>query len=266
MSTPLVALFGQQPQIRDFATQRRIALENQNLQGQNALQPGQLQLQQNELGLQGLQLAQQKQQLADQQAMTKAMQEWDGTDYNALPGLVKSYGASGHSVLELKGWLTKQQKELNALTESQQTIDKFKSDHFVSALDNVLSLPPEQQPLAFENAKKLSIQKGWLDPKDAQGLQYQSPQQLEALRKMHLGRSALLDEALKNSQALEAQGKGLQAVSESNLLVAKTPGAQAESTIQQQNAAMTPTQRSLSGNLFYGAAGGDQQASKALQI
>jgi len=263
MSASLVALFGQQPKILDYGAQQRLALENQNLRGQNALQPGQLQMQQNELGLQGLQLAQQRQQMADQEAMTQAMREWDG-DYNTLPGLAKKYGASGHSVLELRQALIKQQTELNGLTESQQAIEKFKNDHFVSALDNVLALPPEQQPLAFENAKKLSVQKGWLDPKEAQGLRYQSPQVLEAHRKMLLGRGALLDEALKNSQMLEAQGKGQQAVAESNLLTAKTPGAAAESIIQQQQAAMTPQQRELGGNLYYAAAGGDPR--KALQL
>ena len=264
MSTPLVALFGQQPKILDYATQQRLALENQNIKGQNALQPGQLQMQQNELGLQGLQLAQQRQALKDQEAMTKAFAEWDG-DYSSLPSLVAKYGASGHSVLELKGALIKQAHDLNTLTESQQSIEKFKNDHFVSALDNVLSLPPEQQPLAFENAKKLSIQKGWLDPKEAQGLRYQSPEVLVAHRKMLLGRGALLDEALKNSQMLEAQGKGQQAIAESNLLAAKTPGAAAESTIQQQQAAMNPQQRALESNLFYAAAGGDPRKALLLE-
>jgi len=266
VSIPLVALFGQRPGIRDFGEQQNLNLQNQRLAGENALQPGQLQGQQNELQMQGLQLAQQRQQAADQRAATAAMNAWDGKSYDDLPKLFLQHGGSAHAAMDLASSLTKQQQQIYSLNESQLAIEKIKADHFLSSLDYVRALPPEQQPLAFENAKKLSVQKGWLDPKEAQGLQYQSPQQLDAYYKLYQGHSAGVEEGLKKAQSFEAQGKGQQAQAESNLFLAKTPGAQAESTIQQQQAAMDPQERALAGNLFYGAAGGDAQAGKALQL
>jgi hypothetical protein len=261
---PLVALQGKPPDIRDFGQQQLLDAETKRIQGQNALQPGQLQGQQNELQQQQLQLQQQRQQVADQQAATKALQEWDGTDYNALPSLMLKHGASAATVLGTKTALIKQQTELNGLTESQQAIEKIKNDHFSEALESVLSRPPEEQALALENAKAVSVHKGWLSPKEAQAVQYQGPQQLEAYRKMLIGRGAALDEVLKNSQALEAQGKGTEAFQRGNLAEVGIPGAQAESTIKQQEASLTPQARGLQGNLYYAAAGGDPR--KALQL
>jgi hypothetical protein len=78
--------------------------------------------------------------------------------------------------------------------------------------------------------------------------------------------SSLVEEALKNAQAAEAQGKGAEALQHSNLFAAEIPGKQAQSTIQGQEATMTPQQRALAGNLYYGAAGGNTQASRALNL
>ena len=90
----------------------------------------------------------------------------------------------------------------------------------------------------------------------------------------------LTEDALKQAQTREAQGKGSQAEQEGNLFAAripgavaegqltqaKIPGAEAESDIQQQQAAMNPQQRALAGNLFYGAAGGNAQEKRALNL
>lgn len=92
--------------------------------------------------------------------------------------------------------------------------------------------------------------------------------------------AALIEEALKKSQTAEAAGKGEQAtaagqldlakipgaVAEGNLTAARIPGEQAKSAIDVQQAGMTPQGRSLAGNLFYGAAGGDPQAKRALNF
>jgi hypothetical protein len=90
----------------------------------------------------------------------------------------------------------------------------------------------------------------------------------------------LTEDALKQAQTREALGKGSQAQQEGNLFAAripgavaegqltqaKIPGAEAESDIQQQQAAMNPQQRALAGNLFYGAAGGNAQEKRALNL
>ena len=78
--------------------------------------------------------------------------------------------------------------------------------------------------------------------------------------------ASLTEDALKRAQTAEAQNKANQAQQEGNLAFAKIPGAQAESTIQQQQSGQTPQQRALAGNLFYGAAGGDPQSQQALNL
>lgn len=55
--------------------------------------------------------------------------------------------------------------------------------------------------------------------------------------------SALVEEALKKSQTAEAEAKGAQANAESNLFGAELPGKQAASTMQQQEANLTPQDR-----------------------
>ncbi|HXL23838.1 MAG TPA: hypothetical protein VOA78_15350 [Candidatus Dormibacteraeota bacterium] len=74
----------------------------------------------------------------------------------------------------------------------------------------------------------------------------------------------LTEEALEKAKIREASGKGYEAEQAGNLTAAKIPGAQAESTIEGQNAALTPQGRALAGNLFYQSAGGNTQATGAL--
>ena len=62
-------------------------LQNQALQQQ--VQAGSMENQQRQV------------QLQDQQAVTKAMQQWDGKDLNALPTLVLKNGGSGMAVMGL---------------------------------------------------------------------------------------------------------------------------------------------------------------------
>lgn len=168
---------------------------------QQALMPGQIEAQRLENEQRTQENTQRAQALKDQQAATAAMQEWDGKDINALPGLVLKHGASAQTVLGMKAGIIKQQQDLANLTKDQLANERTKNDYFVQAIDNVKSLPPEQQPAAFQSAVQDAVQKGHLDPQQAQGMQYQGPQQLDMLEKVLMGHSASVDAALKQAEA-----------------------------------------------------------------
>jgi hypothetical protein len=192
-SIPLPALdlkYQQQPSVLDQVN--HVMALRSLMQGQQ-IQQAQLQgeQQKNEMGAL---------QLRDQKAMTAAMQSWDGNDFNDLPGLVLKNGGSANAVMGLKNQLVDYQQKLANLTKDQLGNEKTKNDYFAQAIDNVKSLPADQQPTAFESAKQDAIQRGYLDPKQAQGLQYQGPQQLDLLEKSLTGHSAAVDAALKQSE------------------------------------------------------------------
>lgn len=177
------------------------AMQLRSLLQQQALAPGQVQAQQQQLqaGQQENQIR--SQQISDQQAMTKAMQDWDGKNINDLPGLVLKHGASAQTVMGLKTSIIKQQQDLANLSKDQLANEKAKNDYFAQALDNVKQLPPEQQPQAFQAAVQDAVQKGHLDPQQAQGMQYQGPQGLDILEKSLMGHGAVVDQALKSAES-----------------------------------------------------------------
>lgn len=144
---------------------------------------------------------QRQQQINDQKAMTAAMQDWDGKDYNDLLPLVKQHGASATAVMGLKSGLIKQATDLSNLTKDQLANEKTKNDYFVAALDNVESLPEEQRPAAMQAAVQDAVEKGHLDPKQAQGLTYQGQDQIDMLKKSLMGYSNFVDSVAKKSQA-----------------------------------------------------------------
>jgi hypothetical protein len=136
-------------------------------------------------------------QVNDQQAMTKAMQEWDGKDYNALPGIVVKHGASANAVMGLKNSIIEQQTRLTQLSKDQLANEKVKNDYLAQLLDNVKSLPPDQQPQAFEQAKADAVSKQYLDPQHAQQMAYPGPEGLALIEKSLLGYGGTVESALK---------------------------------------------------------------------
>lgn len=204
-SIPLPALHVNPPQDNGEGLQRMVQLMTMMRQqkAQEAMLPGQIQQQQQNLQAGAMENQQKQLQLNDQQAMTKAMQEWDGKDINQLPGLMLKHGASAQTAMSTKTGIIKQQQDLANLSKDQLANEKVKNDYFAQQIENVQGLPPEQQPQAFEAAKADAIQKGHLDPQAAQQMQYQGPQQLDMMKKSLLGHSGALETALKGADARE---------------------------------------------------------------
>jgi hypothetical protein len=280
-----IALLGRPPEITDPQTIQMNAERIRALSGQNALQPGQqvmqqqqIQQNQNELKQQQLQLQQAATVLQGNQAIVSAQHDptWNPSDPDNVVKLFKQYnvplplqGQAMKVITDMKTQMMGASKE--ALSMAQQA-HSYMDDQIEAAK----SAPPDSQQKAYQQsldnvrsyyaqfpdgqAKTMAMQeiasapplydRQWIDQQHA-----------------HLKTQAsLIEDSLKQAQTAEAQGKGFQAQQEGNLFGAKIPGAQAESTIQQQQAGMDPQERALAGNLFYGAAGGDPQARKALQL
>ncbi len=149
--------------------------------------------------------------LHDQQAASAAMRDWDGKDINDLPGLILKNGGSATAVFNAKNSIVDYQSKLANATKDQLANEKTKNDYFAQAIDNVRSLPPEQQPDAFEAAKADAVQRGHLDPKVAQTLTYQGPQQLDLLEKNLIGHSAAVDQAAKAAETQKNQAQANEA-------------------------------------------------------
>lgn len=171
---------------------------------QQQLLPGQIQQQQQQIQAGGQENQMRAQQIADQQATTKAMQAWDGKDLNELPGLILKNGGSAQAVFGSKAQILKLQQDSANLSKDQLANQKIKNDYFAQAIDNVKNLPPDQQPAAFEQAKQEAVQKGYVDPQQAQQMQYQGPQQLDILEKTLMGHSAVIENSIKQQNAKSA--------------------------------------------------------------
>jgi hypothetical protein len=208
MGIPLAALAinTQGPSPIDTAL-KGVQLKSMIGQQQQQAQMHPLELQQAQLALQQQQL-----QVQDQQAATKAMQQWDGKDLNELPQLMKKNGASFQAVTTAQSHIldmhAKAAQAIKADADAAKTqfdTENEKNQHLIAGLDNVLQMPPEQQAAALEKEKQLAIQNQWLDPQHAQAITYQSPDQLQALKKTLQGQSAFTAEQSKNAETEKAK-------------------------------------------------------------
>lgn len=142
--------------------------------------------QQQQLGQQQLIGAQQENQqravaLQDQQAMTKAMQDWDGKDMNALAPLALKHGASSTAVMGLRKQALGIQEQYSKIAEQDATTGtknletlKGTNDLILGRINGVLDSPDAELPQNLTAAaQELATQKGpngqpLLDPQHAQ--------------------------------------------------------------------------------------------------
>lgn len=176
---------------------RSLSQQQQNEQGQQALQ--QQEIQKNQVALN------------DQQATSSAMRAWDGKDMNDLPSLVLKNGGSSNAVFGMKNQILSYQKNLQEMTKDQLANEDKKNDAIAGHLDYVQKLPPEQQAQGFENAKTDLVKRGYMTPQEAQGLQYQGSDQLAQMEKLYQSHSQQVDQALKTAQTTKAVADTAQA-------------------------------------------------------
>ena len=199
--------------------QLRQAMQNGPLQTQalqQQVQTGQLENQQKRTALQ------------DQQAVTKALQSWDGKDYNQLAPLILKNGGSGQAVLGLKQKAAEYQSTVATTLKNnadaglaQVNAEKTKNDMFQGAITSLDGVPDAQLPQAIQQTAQDLQQKGILDPQHAQAaaqlaqVAAQNPQQarsqLDLMRKSSMLQSQITDEALKKAQTSEAASRSNEA-------------------------------------------------------
>src|SRR6266446_2560358 len=247
---PLVALQGKPPDIRDFGQQQLLDAETKRIQGQNALQPGQLQGQQNDLQEQRLRIQQMQTILQGNQAVVSAQHdpEWNAGDPDQVVRIFKKYNVP----LPLQGQamkvITDMQTGMMGASKESLAMSQQAHSYMDDQIESIKSAPPDGQQKAYQQA--LSNVRAYVSrfpdgPGKADAFQeiasappLYDQQWIDNKHAQLKTQSSLIEESLKRAQAAEAEGKGAQAQAESNLLLAKTPGAQAESTMQQQEAAM----------------------------
>lgn len=142
--------------------------------------------------------------LKDEQAMTAAMQSWDGSDPNQLPGLVIKNGGSAKAVLGLKSQLLAQKKSYSEIAKDDAETGKNnldsqikRNDQMAGLIGNILQVPDEQLPQAVQQAGQQALQQGLLDQQHAQGIGQltqmppdQMRQKLTFLQKSFMGQKA----------------------------------------------------------------------------
>lgn len=133
-----------------------------------------------------LQNQQQQQALNDQKAMTAAMQAWDGSDYNDLPGLVLKHGGSANAVFNLRNQVIAQKTALTKLTTDQLSNRSQQNDAALGLLASLHDVDDENLNQHFHAAAHDLIQQGLMDPQHA-GMIDQLASLSPAEARLHLG-------------------------------------------------------------------------------
>jgi hypothetical protein len=231
--------------------------------------------------LQGHQLENQQRQVALQgmQRVVSAQNDpqWDATDPDKVRQLLTKYSVPVPMQATVMEGIGKMQDIVSGASKESQLLNQKVHNYFDDQFQAAKNAPPDQQETVWQQAKQNAVnfakkylpsgpvQQGALDEiSKAPALYDHSYVEMQhgLLRTVQ----DLNEDALKKGQTAEAVSKGHQAEQEAQLTGAKIPGAQAESTMQQQNAAIGPTGRALAGNLPYQAAGGNPQAKQALNL
>jgi len=187
------------------------------LQGQ---QTQQLEQQQARLGIQQSQTA-----LADQKAMTSAMTEWDGKDPDNLPSLVLKNGGSANAVFNVRKQLLDQKKTLSDIAAADATTNsknleslKTRNDQIAGSLETLTDVSDDKLPVEAKRTVNGMVADGLIDSNHAQELgafidsNATNPQALrqgiDHYAKMHMGYSALADQAQKSSEVYKNVQQG----------------------------------------------------------
>lgn len=182
-------------------------LQQQRIQQQMA--PGQMQLQQ-----QAIQTGQQEQQLRqiqiqDAQAGQKALQDWDGSDPDALPDLIRKNGGSFNAVMSARqGILGMKTAAQKLQTDQLDNLGKT-NDIIAGHLESVKGATDKQS--AFDGAISDLEQRGLIKPGQISH-QYPGDDQLNLLEKQFMTQKTITDQELaQRKQATEEQSKQLEA-------------------------------------------------------
>lgn len=156
-----------------------------------------------------------QQQLKDQQAMTAAMHQWDGKDFDQLPELMRQNGISGPGYINAMNSVLARKQQIATLDKTQLENMASHHDAALSVIDGWKSLPDEQLSQGvMSGAQRLQAQ-GHLTAAEAdqviQHSQSMPPDQfrpwLDVYEKGLTGEKQLLDNAKTQAQTSQASGE-----------------------------------------------------------
>jgi hypothetical protein len=214
---PLPALSIQPPQQPDLLGQVAKVRQIQAM-GQEQ------QLRQQKVQSNALDIQQQERDARDSQAMTAAMQEWDGKNPDELPGLLIKNKASAKAVFGMKSSILEQKKTYAQIAKDDAETGKNtmqalgeKHDMLAGAVRNVLTLPDDQLAAGAQQTLQEAVGNKLLSPEEAQqyGQLAQLPpaqlrSQLTFMEKHFMGDKAQREavtqqEAARHNKAMEKQ-------------------------------------------------------------
>lgn len=223
-SFPLPALHLNPPPAQPNPLEQYAQLMQLKQQQQNA--PLQTQALQQQVQAGQLENQQRSQALKDQQAMTSAMQQWDGKSLDDLTPLVIKNGASATAVMGLKQKALEMKQQYSTIakndaeTGASQIATMMKKNDLISgAFSTVLKTPDDQLPQAIMATAQQLSQQGLLDPQHLQmaqqiaqsGNPQQIRTQLDTMRKGMMADSQLLDDAQKTAATQKDTAQASQA-------------------------------------------------------
>lgn len=177
-----------------------------------------------------LALKQQQQSLDDQQAMTKAMQSWDGKDAQQLiQGVIKN-GGSANAVMGLQQKVLGQKETYSKIAQQDAetgskniATQKEKADAVLGVINGLKQLPDEQLQQAVTEKVQQMTQQGLIDPNSvgqikqlAQGDPATIRQHLDTFGKLNSFQSQQLESAGKQATIDKDKAQQLQATAETN--------------------------------------------------
>jgi hypothetical protein len=187
------------------------------------------------------------QQINDQKAMTAAMHEWDGKDFDSLVPLASKHGASAQAVMGLKSKQLEIKDKYSQIAKNDaetgaKNLDsmKQKNDMVLGGINGLSDVSDEQLGQRVGATAQNLIQQGLIDPQHGQALMQIAQQDPKSIRtalpifaKDYMGQSAQMQKA-KDDADLAAKK-------------AQLPGQQAESEIKQSEAAAMKQYGGLTG-------------------
>ncbi len=223
--------------------------------------------QQAQSGAIDLQTAQRNQK--DQQALTTAMNQWDGKSLDDLPSLVLKNGGSATAVMGLKQKALEQKQTYAKIAADDATAGKNqietlkqKNDMIAGAMKTVLQAPDEQLPQALLSTAQQLAQQGLLDQSHLQIAQRLAQsgdipgirQSLDVMGKGHMSNTELLaqakaDEDVRHNKADEA-AKLIQAQGTQDYRKARLGIEGARLALEQKKASFDMNASTLTGDEF----------------
>jgi len=242
-----IPLAAQAPQQPDMAAQygKLLALQNMQQQGQVQAQ----QMEENQIKLQ-----QMKQSAKDSATARKILAEAGGDLKAAAPLLIQALGPAALTIVDE---FTKREQSLATLDETKRKTALEKMNVFSGAVDDVMSLPPDQRPQAWENKKSVLIQSGHMDQEQAQGLPIWDDE-------LMLGKGNELKQTISD---LELRSKKAAAdKAEQDLIISKQTATGTTPMTPYQKATLEKPTNMNDVELYLKAAKGDATAQKALKM